>query len=73
MDASVRQQDGAELHPIRRQDRHGDVEKEDDEGVHHATVATVTGEGESTSLESYGTCAVALYAISHHQCQTKDP
>jgi len=35
--------------------------KEDDEGVHHATVATVTGEGESTSLESYGTCAVALY------------
>lgn len=37
------------------------VLKEDDEGVHHATVATVTGEGESTSLESYGTCAVALY------------
>ena len=37
------------------------VLKEDDEGVHHATVANVTGEGESTSLESYGTCAVALY------------
>jgi len=37
------------------------VEKDEEEGVHHATVATVTGEGESTSLESYGTCAVALY------------
>ena len=37
------------------------IEKEEDEGVHHATVATVTGEGESSSLESYGTCAVALY------------
>ena len=37
------------------------VEKEEEGGVHHATVATVTGDGESTSLESYGTCAVALY------------
>ena len=43
------------------EEKHTAVEKEDDEGVHHATVATVTGEGESTSLESYGTCAVALY------------
>ena len=43
------------------EEKHTSVEKEDAEGVHHATVATVTGEGESTSLESYGTCAVALY------------
>ena len=37
------------------------VEKNEEEGVHHATVANVTGDGESASLESYGTCAVALY------------
>lgn len=43
------------------EEKHTSVEKEEGEGVHHATVATVTGEGESTSLESYGTCAVALY------------
>ena len=36
-------------------------EKSEEEGVHHATVANVTGDGESASLESYGTCAVALY------------
>jgi len=37
------------------------AEKKEEEGVHHATVANVTGDGESASLESYGTCAVALY------------
>ena len=44
------------------EEKHTEEKEEEDEGVHHATVATVTGgEGESTSLESYGTCAVALY------------
>jgi len=40
-------------------------EVREEEGVHHASVVTVTGEGGSeggqTTLESYGTCAVALY------------
>ena len=46
---------------VQREDEVTAEKKEEEEGVHHATVANVTGDGESASLESYGTCAVALY------------
>ena len=58
---SPKKEDARKEEIIEEMEKHTSVEKEDGEGVHHATVATVTGEGESTSLESYGTCAVALY------------